>query len=180
MATDPNRSDGPSAEAQPPPDLRDVKQDARQTAQALKERARDRLEQGKSGAADQAEAVAEAVDDTAERLRGQNESLAEYGHKISAAVSGMAERLRNSSLDQLAADAQDFARRNPSVFVIGSIAVGVALSRFVKASAQGRDRSPPEKQAQPPQQMSAPPATYAEIQQTPDTAPEREPGQTSH
>jgi hypothetical protein len=130
------RSDSPSAGAQSPPDPQDFKQDAQAATEQLKDRARDRAEQGKQAAADQAEAVAGAVRDAAGRLGEQNESLAEYAERVSEGVSRMADRLRNRSIDELTTDAQDLARHNPTIFLLGSVAVGLALSRFMKASGQ--------------------------------------------
>jgi hypothetical protein len=102
-------------------------------AEQLKDLGRDSLKQGKQAAADQADTVADALKDTADRLGERNASLAEYAQRLSEGVAQMADHVRHRSLDELTADAQALARRNPAVFLIGSVAVGLALSRFMKA-----------------------------------------------
>jgi hypothetical protein len=101
-------------------------------AESLKETGRDNLEQGKQTAAEKTDAVADALQETADHLREQHGSLAEYAHGLSEAVARLADHLRHRSLDELSSDAQALARRNPAVFLVGSVAVGLALSRFMK------------------------------------------------
>jgi hypothetical protein len=49
-------------------------------------------------------------------------------------MKSFAENLKSRSTDDLLRDTQDLARKNPVLFALGSVAVGVALSRFFKAS----------------------------------------------
>lgn len=136
-----NRSAGASAGAQVPPDLADTRHDARGSAEQLKDEARDRLEEGKNAAADQAERAADTLNDVAARVGEENQTLAQYAQRVSEGVSRLADRLRTRNLDDLSADVQSLARRNPTMFLLGSVAVGFALSRFLKASSQ-RPRDP--------------------------------------
>jgi hypothetical protein len=62
--------------------------------------------------------------------------LAEYAQRLSEGVARVADHVRHRSLDELTADAQMLARRNPAVFLVGSVAVGLALSRFMKARSE--------------------------------------------
>jgi hypothetical protein len=120
----------------------DLKEEAQATAQQLKDSGREKLDQGKSAAADQAEALASAFDSAAERLSGSNETLASYAQSLSKGMSSVADHVRHRSLDELLSDAQSLARRNPTLFVLGSVGVGVMVSRFLKASASRAGQTP--------------------------------------
>jgi hypothetical protein len=79
------------------------------------------------------------VDRVSEELKGQNqESLAAYAGQLAGSMKNLADSLRQRNLDELVNDTQQLARSNPTLFLMGSVAVGIALSRFLKASA---DRS---------------------------------------
>ena len=113
----------------------DAKRQAQSAARQLKDRGLERAESAKSAAADQAEALAGAVDKAADELRGSNPTLAEYASNLSRGISAAAEQISNRSIEDLLGDARALAQRNPTVFVLGSVGLGVVLSRFLKASA---------------------------------------------
>jgi hypothetical protein len=115
------------------------------TTEQLKDLGRDSLKQGKEAAADQADTVADALRETGDHLGERNASVAEYAQRLSEGVARVADHVRHRSLDELMADAQALARRNPAVFLIGSVAVGLALSRFMKARGErsGESESDP-------------------------------------
>lgn len=86
-------------------------------------------------AADQTGTIAEAVSSTAEQLEQQGQhTLARYASDLAGSMNRLAERLRASSLDDLLHESRELARRNPAMFVLGSIGVGLVVSRFLKAS----------------------------------------------
>ncbi len=94
-----------------------------------------RLDSGLSEVAGQADTLARALGETADRLkREQQDSLAEYTTHIASTVTSLADRLRNSSVDELASDARRLAHSNPTLFLAGSVALGFGLTRFLKAS----------------------------------------------
>ncbi|MPZ75595.1 MAG: hypothetical protein GEU77_03650 [Deltaproteobacteria bacterium] len=105
-----------------------------------KSRGRKQFEAGKDKAAEQTEKLAGAVDRIAEDLdEGEQQSLADYAGQLAGSMRHFAENLRGRSLDDLIGDTQQLARNNPTGFLMGSVAVGIALSRFLKAS---RERGP--------------------------------------
>jgi hypothetical protein len=121
-----------------------IKSEGTEAAQELKRRGQEQFESRKHTAADQAEGLAGVVDRAAEELREQDQqSLADYAGQLAGNMKNLAESLRERSLDDLISDTQQLARNNPTLFVMGSIMAGLALSRFFKASAQrsahGRD-----------------------------------------
>jgi ABC-type transporter Mla subunit MlaD len=126
------------------PDIPDIKEEAQAAAQQLKDKGREKLVQGKAAAADQADAIAGAFDAAAERLSGTSYTLADYAHGLGRNVAGVADRLRNRTVDELVAETEALARRNPTVFVLGSLGLGIVLSRYLKArgvDAQGIART---------------------------------------
>lgn len=121
-------------------DLQEGKQRARDAADQAKAEVEARAESGSRQAAENVDEIAEAVGTAASRLsESEHESLAEYANQLSSHLSGLSSRLRERNVDELAADVRDIARRNPALFVLGSVAVGIGLSRFAKASRRSGD-----------------------------------------
>ena len=124
-------SPGAGAGADPRADLEAGKQKARELADQAAQRAKSEAEARKAGAAGQVDQVASAVERAAEEL---DPTLSRYAATLAGSMHGIAGRLRDRSVDQLAEDVRQLARSNPTMFVLGSIGVGLALSRFLKAS----------------------------------------------
>jgi hypothetical protein len=111
-----------------------------EVAREAKQRGKQRIERGKDAAADQVQQVARAVDEVASRLGAEQSSLAGVAGDIAQRMTSLAESLRNRSVDDLAYEAQQLARRNPTTFFIGSIALGAVLARMLKAASAVRER----------------------------------------
>jgi hypothetical protein len=105
-------------------------------AQRLKEDGRQTLEQRKRSAADRVEEIAQAIGRAGAQFGDNEPTVAEYANRFASTVGNLATRLREGSLDDLVEDTRQFARRNPALFLAGGVAVGFALSRFMKASAR--------------------------------------------
>lgn len=105
----------------------------------LKRDSRQRLESGKRSAATHIEEVANAIDRASEQLDQNEPTLAAYAGQIAAGVGKLATRLREDSFDKLLGQTRQLARRNPALFLAGGVALGIALSRFLKASAEPSD-----------------------------------------
>lgn len=79
----------------------------------------------------------EALGRAADTLRDQGEeTLAKTTTSIATGLSEYAERLEKRSTEDLIQDLARLARQNPTIFVLGSVGIGIALSRFFKASAR--------------------------------------------
>jgi hypothetical protein len=117
----------------------DAKRQAQSAARQVRDRGLEGAESAKSAAADQAEALAGAVDRAAEELRGKNPTLADYALGLSRGISNAAQHVSNRSVEDLLVDARALAQRNPTLFVLGSVGLGVVLSRFLKASGSRMD-----------------------------------------
>lgn len=111
----------------------------RETGREAANIGREQLQAGAGRAADGVGDFAEAVGSAASRLSElQHEGLADYANKLSAQLSEVSSRLRDKNVDELAGDVRRLAERNPALFLLGSVAIGIGLSRFAKASAERR------------------------------------------
>lgn len=111
---------------------------ARDAAREVKQRGKEQLESGKEAAAEKVEQIASVVDHAASELRDQDNTLARYAGDLASGISRFADSLRNRSVDDLASDLRALAHRSPAAFLLGSVALGLALSRVLKASAQAQ------------------------------------------
>lgn len=117
-----------------------AKERAREEAVKLRgqatDRARSAAETGKTRATDTLDGFARAVHEAAGNLEQQvSPQIAQYAHRAADALDDLSETLRSKSVDELIDDARDFARRSPAVAIGAAVAVGFALSRFLKATA---------------------------------------------
>ncbi|HEY8509023.1 MAG TPA: hypothetical protein VIL32_11740 [Steroidobacteraceae bacterium] len=149
----------PGSNPRRPPDVEQSTEELkRKAADSLDEaRARgeqkleEKLDQGRVSASDRAERVASAMQRTAEQLDQQGEgTLAAYADEISRSVQNLANNLRSRSVSDLADQMEDLARRSPATFLLGSVAVGLALGRFMKASSRRVHREPDVERAPTP------------------------------
>lgn len=129
------KNTGGSATGEVKRGLGQVRDKASQTAKQAQQRGRARLERGKEAAADQVQQLAGAVEDFAGKL-GDTNAFSGYAADFGRRLSAFADGLRDRSIDELADDARELARRNPTMYLLGSVAVGMALARFMKASAR--------------------------------------------
>lgn len=112
-----------------------LKRDAADLKQEGAQAARQQAESGKQRAAQELDSLSEAVDKAASALSEEDkEGLASYVHQASEQMSQLSRRLNERSLDELTNDVKRLARRNPTAFLLGSVALGFGLSRFLKAA----------------------------------------------
>jgi hypothetical protein len=105
-----------------------------------RERAFSYADQQKAAAADKICGVASVLQKTAEELRGQEqEPIAEYVERAASTVGEFAESIRTRDIPSMVDEVEDFARRNPGLFLGASMLAGFLLVRFLRASAE-RDR----------------------------------------
>lgn len=96
---------------------------------------REQLQAGAGRAADGVGDFAEAIGSAANRLSElHHEGLADYANRLASQLNDVSGRLRSKNVDELAGDVRQLAERNPALFLLGSVAIGIGLSRFAKAS----------------------------------------------
>ncbi|MEX2474024.1 hypothetical protein [Marinobacter sp.] len=107
---------------------------------AAKARASEGADTAKKTASSTVSHGAEALGRAADSLRDQGEeSLAQAVSSIASGLSEYAERLEKRTAEDLVQDLVRLARNNPTLFVLGSVGLGIALSRFFKASSRSSD-----------------------------------------
>lgn len=103
-------------------------QQAQHTAKAM-------LSEQKSAAADALGGLAQALRRTAESLQEHHEeTVAYYTDAAAEQVERFSARLRDTDLNELVSGAEDYARRQPELFLGGAVALGFVLGRFLKSS----------------------------------------------
>jgi len=115
-----------------------VREQLRGQVSALRGQAGDRVREfadgGKTRASDALEELSRVVADTAdsidERLGGQ---YGEYARKASDAVSGFADTLRRTEVDELYDNVQSAIRKSPGIAIGVAAVLGFTLARLVKA-----------------------------------------------
>lgn len=100
------------------------------------DRARSAAEDGKLRATETLDGVARSIHDVAGNLEQQvGPQLAQFAHRAADTLDEFSANLRNKSVDELIDDARSFVRRSPAIAIGAAVAVGFALSRFLKATA---------------------------------------------
>jgi hypothetical protein len=121
---------------------------------SLSERAFDTFDESLSAAKDQGEKILEskkgsainhltnyayAIQEAAQSLQKSNHSdVSPYLQKTSDKITYVAQLLQEKPVKELADDIIDFARKNPALFIAGSVFAGAFIARFSKSSAQTR------------------------------------------
>lgn len=101
-----------------------VRDDVRQT-----------VDHARSSTAGRVDSIAGSIDAAASHLDDEDMTrLSGYVHDMAESLRSLATDLRNKSGDEMLQQVNQFARRNPALFIGGSVAIGFGLSRFARAS----------------------------------------------
>ena len=109
------------------------------TASALMDRVRDgatsQLTTQKGRVTDSLTSLAQAVRQSTESLRGNEQpAVAQYVEQAASQLERLSNRLRDRDVKDLVQDAQQFARRQPAIFIGAAFAAGLVAARFMKSS----------------------------------------------
>ena len=97
------------------------------------------LEEQKRQIADRASGIAKALRSAAQPLdESQSRFIARYLDEAATQVDEFSRTMRERHWGELVADTEDFARRQPTWFVLGAVATGFVLGRLLWASAGER------------------------------------------
>ena len=108
---------------------------ASEATEATKQTAQSVAGNAKRITGDEAEATASAIGDVAAALQDSGQAkLSEASAALAQKLHGFAGYLENRSIDDLLDDARRLAARNPGLLIAGGVVLGVAMSRFLKAS----------------------------------------------
>lgn len=114
-----------------------AQQVAGQVLDTAKEQTTNRVSAGKDQVATTVDAVAEAIRQSSQGLRDQNQTaVAGYAEQAADRLGGAATYLRERDVPQLIGEAENFARRQPAVFLGAAFGLGLLAARFLKSSRQ--------------------------------------------
>lgn len=114
-----------------------VQESAGQLIGQVRTQASTQLTTQKDRAAEGLGVVAQALRQTGEQVRAQDQAMvAQYLDGIAGQAERLSDQLRSQDLGQLAEATERFARRRPEVFVGAALAVGFLASRFFRSSGQ--------------------------------------------
>jgi len=132
----------------PPPVMEQAKQQAKKVVEQTQQKAGEVLDQAKnqtkSWAEDRKQVVAQSLSDvavavmqTGESLRGQGPNtgkVAQVTDYAAEVTDKAASYLRDTSVDQMIGEVENFGRREPMLFLVGAAALGFVAARFLKSS----------------------------------------------
>jgi hypothetical protein len=117
----------------------EMKEGARGVAEDVKEQVRVTTAKQKDAAAEQIDGWAHALDTASDDLRDRGqESAAAWVRQAAAGLARASGTMRERDIDALFGTVEDFARRQPVVFLGGAVVAGFGLARLMKSSADRR------------------------------------------
>lgn len=114
----------------------EISQVSSESADAARDVAESRFEQGREATTEQLDTASEAMNEVAQKLEEKDSPFASYAAELSDQLSSFSNKLSTSSIDDLVGGARTLARDNPAAFMLGSMAIGLAASRFFKATGE--------------------------------------------
>lgn len=136
-------SSQPTAAEPPSQPLGSLAEGAQATLNEAKEQGNEQFEQVRDLATGQLDALAEGAQSVASALQDQDSlGLSNYLGQLATGLSGFADQVREQSAGALLHKGAQVARENPGLFLAGSVAVGFALSRFLRAGGSPQADAP--------------------------------------
>jgi len=126
-----------------------VVQQTQEQAGDLLDRARDQFSTQVSGqkdaVADSAGSLATALRQTSQQLNDQGQGMVgQFVDRAAELADGVSGYLRERSVGDLTGELENFARREPVLFLGGAFALGFMAARFLKSSGPGTSLARPE------------------------------------
>ena len=114
-----------------------VREQAGRAAEQTQQQAKAFLSKQKEVAADHIENVAQVLHQAVDQLRQRSPgAISDYAERAVGGIDSLASALRENDVRSLVGQVEDFARRQPALFVAGTVAAGFALARFLKSSSR--------------------------------------------
>jgi hypothetical protein len=117
----------------------ELKQEVHKATEQAKEQVRSAATHQKDAAARQMGGFAHALMAAADDLRGQGQAFAaDYMREAASGLERASDAVRERDLDQIMANVEDFARRQPVAFIGGAVVAGFGIARLMRSSAERR------------------------------------------
>ncbi|MDQ3750277.1 MAG: hypothetical protein M3367_14885 [Acidobacteriota bacterium] len=119
---------------------------ATQALGQAKDKAASVIDEQKTNIATGLTSVADGIRQVGENLRtdDQNQVAAlagKYGESLAGQVEKFSNYINQKEIKELARDVEQFARRNPALFIGGALALGILAARFLKSSGSSNQNS---------------------------------------
>ncbi|NWG47292.1 MAG: hypothetical protein HXY25_12205 [Alphaproteobacteria bacterium] len=112
-----------------------------EVTEGLRAEAGNAAEQGKRAIAGHFDALAAGLRASADVLKDRDRLISNAAEQAARRVDQASEHIRSQNMSALSHEVSDFARHQPALFLGGSVALGLALSRLARAGqAAGRTR----------------------------------------
>lgn len=117
-----------------------AKDTAGQAYEMAAEKAAEKLDEQKAVVTSGLASVADSIKQVGETLRetdeqtGVTEITAKYGDRLAGQIEQISNYFEKNDLRGIVRDVEDFARKNPAVFIGGAFALGILAARFLKSS----------------------------------------------
>lgn len=113
----------------------EIKEQGRQKAQDIRHKAESFAGEQKEMVSGKLSTLGNALHRLADQLgQEHNEQMAGYAHRAAGGVERLSQTLRQRRPAELVRELEDFARRNPGIFLGAALAGGVMLGRFLRSS----------------------------------------------
>jgi hypothetical protein len=99
-----------------------------------------------TSAAEGLDSAAGAVNAVGDRLRENNlGELSQYTDQAADQIEKLATWLRTTTPEEIAHDIEDFAKKQPAVFVAGALALGLIGVRFLRSTSRDHSQNADDK-----------------------------------
>lgn len=105
--------------------------------------------------ADQVQSLRQALDEMCAKLEREQSPAAAPARKLADGLDSIAQALEANSLGDLSRELQDFARRNPALFIGGAALAGFMAGRFLRSSGEHMTSDYPGSSPETPQRAHA-------------------------
>jgi hypothetical protein len=113
-----------------------AKEQVARKATQVGEQAKSTVDSRMNEVASELGSVAEAVRQTTHEVAGDdNAVVARYGERLAGQIEGISSYLNDNGVEQVLDDLQNFARRQPAMFLGGAFMLGIVVGRFLRSSA---------------------------------------------
>lgn len=129
-----NTTGAPGADSTPADSARRIKETASNLLDRGKEVAKQKAEEGAASARETAESTASALRRAADDVSTDNAWIGKVLRKSADSIEGATRSLAGGDISSGINDLNDFARRNPALFLGASVALGFALARVGKTA----------------------------------------------
>ena len=115
--------------------------EVRRLSEQMREAAESLLHEQQERLAETVHGLAEALRRTADQLeRENNATVAQYAQQAAEQIDRLSETVRQRDLRDVLATTEDFARRQPAMFIAGAVAAGFVIGRLLSRPSAGRSQ----------------------------------------